>query len=984
GIFRPRGSKQHFTIALSDYTAATATARNAAHSAKDWKALMTALAEVSTEKQQLNIEMRALAAETAQLERVRRAKPQFLKLDQIQSELTGFGDLPPLPDDFEAQVRTAGEALSAAQGGARGSQDNLLRLKTARDAIVVDTAILAQGERKETLITLQDRASTANLDIPRRSAELQEFIGVAKAEMARIGLTGEPVGFDHSKLPSNPDITRARAMIAEHRNIRTRLEAAQASRDDAQTAMGRIDDRIGRMAPLTDVSTLRRLIAQQEQNRGLEATVVDRQRSLADLEDRLMRHAPSLALALDRADAEDLANRVFPTSEQISAAREERAAYLRRRDDQERLMRELAAELSVAQGALARLEADSDLPSPNDLADARRARDETWQRIKGKIETGQMPAAEMLGDLDARLSQADAIVDKMAGAAARYEEISSQNRRIDRDKDRLANHGRQHDEILKLVDGWQQGWQDLWLASGITAPEVEAAQRILDHRESALDLMAEIGREQRALSDMENAIAQGRQQILSELGCEQRREMTLLELLHEASEILSAAGERQNDLKNLTAQKEDCAATLKEAEVAVADWQTREVAAMAEWDQDQGRNLAIENAEAVFDLMENLRAKLGEIDGLQHRIKAMEHDITAFNALATELAETFGLKDMRGTPMEITAAIAAKFDGAMADHTKADLMDREIAQAESASHDAVRAVQNCAEAIEALCQTAHVERFDQIAAVIAKCTAANALKNSAAAINETLANDSDGIDMQALRQQCDDTDPDQIPGRLGEIEQVRPGLDARLEEIIRRERDLQHQSDEIRQAQGAADPEQAAAQKLVVVVEEAERYLRLKTSARLLRWAIEQHRKEMQGPLLTRASALFQTLTVGRYKRLFPDFDDADHARLMGENSNGDSLLITQMSDGTRDQLYLALRLAAVEHYGENASATLLPFVADDLLINFDDARTAAGFQALAELSKSVQVIVFTHHQHLGHLAQAAVGEDGLTIHHLN
>ncbi|MBT7666815.1 MAG: hypothetical protein HN608_18005, partial [Rhodospirillaceae bacterium] len=59
-------------------------------------------------------------------------------------------------------------------------------------------------------------------------------------------------------------------------------------------------------------------------------------------------------------------------------------------------------------------------------------------------------------------------------------------------------------------------------------------------------------------------------------------------------------------------------------------------------------------------------------------------------------------------------------------------------------------------------------------------------------------------------------------------------------------------------------------------------------------------------------------------------------------------------------------------------------FVADDLLINFDDARTAAGFQALAELSKSVQVIVFTHHQHLGHLAQAAVGEDGLTIHHLN
>jgi uncharacterized protein YhaN len=90
------------------------------------------------------------------------------------------------------------------------------------------------------------------------------------------------------------------------------------------------------------------------------------------------------------------------------------------------------------------------------------------------------------------------------------------------------------------------------------------------------------------------------------------------------------------------------------------------------------------------------------------------------------------------------------------------------------------------------------------------------------------------------------------------------------------------------------------------------------------------------------------------------------------------------MSDGTRDQLYLALRLAAVEHYGENAAATLLPFVADDLLINFDDARTAAGFQALAELSKTVQVIVFTHHQHLSGIAQKAVGEDGLTVHRLD
>ena len=983
-IFRPRGSKQHFTLALSDYAAAATAARNAAHSAKDWKALTGALADVGVEKQQLTTEMRASVAETAQLERIRRAKPQFLRLDQIQADLSAFGDLPPLPDDFEVQVRQTAEALSAAQGSARGARENLERLKVARQAIIVDTAILAQGEHKETLITLQDRASTANLDIPRRNAEFQEMVGAAKAEMARIGLGGEPVGFDQTKLPTNPEIVHARADVGAYRNIQTRLEAAQTARTDAATALRRVEDRIVSLGAIANTSALRRVVTQQEQHKGIEATVTDRRRNLADLEDRLLRHLPTLAL--NRGDAEALANRVFPTMEQVAGMREECAAFERRREDQERLMRELGAELSEAQGALARLEADYALPSTDDLAAARRSRNETWQLIKQRIEAGQLPDAPSLRNMDTGLEQADRLVDKMAGAAARYEEMGGQSRRIARDNDKLAEHDRQHGEILQLIEGWQQRWQDLWQASGIEAPDLDAAQNILDHRSGALDMLAEVGREQRTLSDLEQTIADGRQQILSELNRDkcapggEYEDMTLSELLHEASEISAVAVEQQIALKTLMAQKEDAVATLRDGEKAVTDWQTRKIAALAAWQHDT----AIENAEAVFGPIENLRAKLGEIDGLQHRVNSMESDVQAFDALAHELSQTFGLGDVAGTPMEIATAITAKFNLATADRTKAELMDREIAQADTACNEAGHDVQVCTEAMAGLCRTAKVERHDQIAAVISRCAAASTLQSSVIEINEALANDGDGIDMGALRQQCNDTDPDQIPGRLREIEQARPGLDARLEDVIRRERDLQQQVDEIRQAQGAADPEQEAAQKLVVVVEEAERYLRLKTSARLLRWAIEQHRKEMQGPLLTRASVLFQTLTVGRYTRLFPDFDDGDHARLMGENSNGDSLLIERMSDGTRDQLYLALRLAAVEHYGENAAATLLPFVADDLLINFDDARTAAGFQALAELSKTVQVIVFTHHQHLSGIAQKAVGEDGLTVHRLD
>ena len=73
------------------------------------------------------------------------------------------------------------------------------------------------------------------------------------------------------------------------------------------------------------------------------------------------------------------------------------------------------------------------------------------------------------------------------------------------------------------------------------------------------------------------------------------------------------------------------------------------------------------------------------------------------------------------------------------------------------------------------------------------------------------------------------------------------------------------------------------------------------------------------------------------------------------------------MSEGTCDQLYLALRIAALEDYARTTSP--LPFIADDILQTFDDPRTEATMRALLGLSEHVQVIVLTHHTHIGDLA---------------
>jgi uncharacterized protein YhaN len=87
------------------------------------------------------------------------------------------------------------------------------------------------------------------------------------------------------------------------------------------------------------------------------------------------------------------------------------------------------------------------------------------------------------------------------------------------------------------------------------------------------------------------------------------------------------------------------------------------------------------------------------------------------------------------------------------------------------------------------------------------------------------------------------------------------------------------------------------------------------------------------------------------------------------------------MSSGTRDQLYLALRLASLQKRLDAGEP--MPFIVDDILVNFDDKRSGETLKALADLALRTQVIVFTHHQHLVNLADAVIDPSLLFTHTL-
>lgn len=225
-------------------------------------------------------------------------------------------------------------------------------------------------------------------------------------------------------------------------------------------------------------------------------------------------------------------------------------------------------------------------------------------------------------------------------------------------------------------------------------------------------------------------------------------------------------------------------------------------------------------------------------------------------------------------------------------------------------------------------------------------------------------------------------DPDAALRALDELTDRIDEADLDVTRLTERIGGVRKGLEEMRGESHAAEAAAAAQQKLARVRETAERWSRVKLAAVLLSREIERYREENQGPLLTSSSALFARLTLGAFSGIKAGFDDKDRPCLRCVRADGVTEVdVPGLSDGTRDQLYLSLRLASLLRRAEVAEP--MPLVLDDVLIQLDDQRAAAALGVLAEVSRQMQVLFFTHHARLVDLARASVPAGELSVHEL-
>jgi uncharacterized protein YhaN len=128
----------------------------------------------------------------------------------------------------------------------------------------------------------------------------------------------------------------------------------------------------------------------------------------------------------------------------------------------------------------------------------------------------------------------------------------------------------------------------------------------------------------------------------------------------------------------------------------------------------------------------------------------------------------------------------------------------------------------------------------------------------------------------------------------------------------------------------------------------------------------EDYERHRQPETLKEASGYLHQLTGGRYTRIWTPLA---HDILFVDTADGQALSVQVLSRGTREQLFVSLRLALVAAYARRGIH--LPMILDDVFVNFDAGRTRTACAVLRDFARQGhQLLVFTCHEHVWRMFQ--------------
>jgi uncharacterized protein YhaN len=1013
-LFLQRGSKPQINQRIAAHREAKKASLELSLSGRDWDDKRREVAAKRERSAGLETELAAMKAERNRLQRIRRVQPRLAERRDLLLRRDELGDVVPLSARFGERLReTRAAQLAAVEAGGRAAAE-LGEVAEERAALTVPGAVLEQAETIERLHQGVERFTKGVADRSRLLVERGDLRAAAVDLLDNLqpGLTLEEAA---TRRPALARWLRIQELGNERQALWNRAELAAAAAAAAARELAAAGEALAALAVPRDPAALRRRLAAARRHGDLDRALAEAAGSLARMEEEL--RLDLARLGLFRGSPEAAEALPVPAEETLRRFQDDFDGLAARRQALVERQAALRTDLADAERRLDEIHRGGAVPTEAEMLAARARRDElwaSWRRAWAAGDRGGVGGADpalyersvgAADDLADRLRREAGRVQEQARLLARQEELRGLAAAAEADAARTAADGKQLDA----------DWRALWKPCGIAPlPPREmhpgwtrrheklraqtAALRAERHRLAGLaagraEHRAAIAREIAAVAAPAPAPAPAaaRAAAASARAAPPPRSSATPRPDAEALEPLLAAGEeRVRDLEREAEERERITKAVGEAKERLAE--ARAAASSADaardsWQQAWGeevqdlgldREAMPSHALQVVDTLRRAFASLGDADKLDRRVAGLDRDLGIYRDSVRALAAQIAPDLVELPPEQAAVQLQALLTAARRSAGRRQDLDRRAAKLEEEARFAAAARRARELELAELVDEAGCADAAGLDEAERRSTQLLELGRDLERGERQLREDGDGLAIGELESEAAEVDADALPGRSEQLDRDIVEIEARAldlrEELGRAQQELSRMTG----GEAAVREAERAQEILAGLRESVERYVHVRLAGTVLRQEIERYRAQNQDPLLRRAGEHFAALSLGRYTGLRSDFDDRDEAVLEACRPDGQRVGVGGMSEGTRDQLYLALRLATLERH--LAHAEPLPFIVDDVLVNFDDPRSKRTLEILADVSARTQVILFTHHAHVRDLALGVSNGAGVFV----
>lgn len=978
-LFSSKSRGKVIGSALEEYRSARAEVRRLAISAAAVKERQTELGRTKQNHEALKAEAQSLQQELIKLRRIEGNKPDVARLQDLRAALIALDAVPALPADIRRQRDDAVAELTSSTKQIQALGDQIASRKERIQALPLSTVLKVHGKEIEELNAGISDYIRGVSDKPKRASERDEAIQRADVEWQGVWRT-RPIS-DAEELRSaysrKIDIL---ALITEHARLTSVLEQAEEQLRSCKQQQERIEAELALHPYPPDPTVLDAAIEQAKSLGDTDSTIARLNSEIGRLAGETNRELSNLGLWSESVEKLEVIR--VPLAATIDQ-------YARDWENNDKTHRELSARLSNARDAIRKMQAELERLTvkvgkvgEGDLVEVRARRDELWQLIRSSAfdKTSTYEEAQKQSRSSAPLP------DSFSENLRRSDEIA--DLRFTHVKD-VAIHDRLTKE-LELAHSEQQcteqqlgelesaerklrrRWISEWSGLGSEPFSPAEMREWLQSRQAILDRLEQCREKEsecRLLQERTLAASTQIEVCLKDLGSQTDSQVNSLGvLLKVAQTFAKQVDEERWMIADLRRQKqllsvEKQRVKFEECETKLLDW-------YGKWSPFVKALLLLEGSTPAqvgqaLAVLENVFGHLKEAESLQHRVKRIGDNIEDFESKASRLVATID-PSLSLAPQAAAAELHARFVETGKAETQRDTLEAQNAADELVIASCRSTAQGASATLENLRQLASSKDDRQLEITISQSEqkadkqgeydriAAGLIERNGVSDLRQIENEASGYELDVLRSELSESEERQ-KSLQDEVFKTGSEYGRLLQEFER----LEASEESALQAQRAEDA-------LARIRPAIAQYLRLRIASEVLQQAIEAFREKHQGPVLNRASELFSRLTLGDHSGLTTGFGDDDKPVLVAVRQNGERIQVEGLSDGTRDQLYLALRLAAIEHHVEAVAPC--PVIFDDILINSDDARASAALQVISDLAKHTQVLFFTHHRRLAEL----------------